>query len=111
MKNRREMIGMIIFLGIICFSFAMCLPPEPFGDILLVNRYHLPINRVIIGRGINDLRVLQEGSVFLSVELGARDIYVITDDNKVSNSLKVIVVDNVIETIVLNADGALVYNE
>ena len=111
MQNIIKMIAIMVFLGTICFSFVMCSPPEPTGDILLINQYHVPITRVIIGRGICEFNISQEDSVFLSVEFGEHEIYVITNDNIVSNSLKVIVIDNVIETITLNINGKLVYKE
>ena len=111
MKNSFKMIRIILFLIIICFSFTMCTPPEPTGDILLINQYHVPITRVIIGRGICEFNISQEDSVFLSVEFGEHEIYVITNDNIVSNSLKVVVVDNVIEIITLNINGKLVHKE
>ena len=111
MKNSLKMIGNVVFIVTICFSVSMCSWSEEYGDILLVNQYHEPIIMVIADTRICDAIILQGDSDYVSVPLGVEEVYVITKDNKVSNSIKIIVVDDMIETIILNADGILDYKE
>lgn len=111
MQNIIKMIAIMVFLGTICFSFIMCSPIEQTSDILLINEYHVPIKKTIVGTGIRDLSISQGDSGFLTVGTGTHEICVITNDNMVSNTLKVIVVDKVVEIIILNANGKLVYKE
>jgi len=111
MKSKFKTFGATLLLVMICLLFTVCTPPGEGqrGNVLLINLYHEPIVRVIIGRMISDFNISQGDNVLLTVSLGnVYEIYVITKDLRVSNSIRVSVIDHMVETIMLNNDGTLI---
>jgi len=107
MKKDSKITGITIFIVFFLFIFTTCTPPDEVGDVLIVNQYHEPIHTVIINSSIRKFNIPEGGSRIFTPTLGIKDIYVITNDNKVSNSVKIAVLKSIIETITLNEDGTL----
>ena len=87
------------------FSLVRCTPPP--GDALLVNQYHETIIKVIIETSIREVKITTGQSLTISSGTSG-NVYVITNDNKVSNTVTVWFKNNDIETITLTADGILI---
>jgi hypothetical protein len=91
----------------------MCSPPSDsdHADILLINQYHEKIIKVIAGNVINNVSIPLGSSKNISSSPGVlSDLYVITNDNKVSNLIRVTFSHSIDEIITLNEDGILVNN-
>ena len=106
MNNKRLWIGMLSMM-LFLFPLTTCQPPDEVGDVLIVNQYHESIHTVIINSSIRKFKITAGESRIFTPTLGKKDIYVITNDNKVSNSVEIAVHKFKIETITLNEDGTL----
>jgi hypothetical protein len=113
MRNVLRIFGIILLLSMPLFSFIMCTPisNSESADILLINQYHEPIIKVISGNAIINVSIPQGGSKNISSVPGAvSDLYVITNDDIVSNTIRVTFSQLIDEIITLNEDGILVNN-
>lgn len=108
MKSNFKVIWITLILAIACLLLTMCMPPEERGNVLLINQYHEPITRVVVENRIRSVNILQGDNFLLDVTLDkAQEIYVITSDLRVSNSIRVVAIGHAVEIIFLTVDGSL----
>jgi hypothetical protein len=105
MKNIQKIFCIIIVFLIIIF-FAAC---DFDGYLEIVNHYHEPITRFGLGDTMHKVNIPEGGSYIYPVS-NRHQVFVITNDNKASNSVGFYADTGETVIITLNADGTLTLN-